>query len=111
MAGGSRAASIQTTPQAIQRQDQILMQFPEVVSVFAKAGRAETATDPAPLEMVETIVNLKPEEEWRPGMTSDRLTAEMNDALMKNQVGFTNSWTMPIKGRIALLPTGNRPPT
>src|SRR5438132_13892360 len=73
----SPAASIQTMRQAIQRQDQVLMQFPEVVSVFAKAGRAETATDPAPLEMVDTIINLKPEAEWRTGMTSELLIAEM----------------------------------
>src|SRR6266481_725687 len=74
-------AAIQTMRQAIQEQDRILMSFPEVASVFAKAGRADTATDPAPLEMVETIVNLKPPEQWRPGMTHERLVAEMNEAL------------------------------
>jgi Cu(I)/Ag(I) efflux system membrane protein CusA/SilA len=110
MPTSSPAASIQTMRQGIQQQDQVLMQFPEVASVFAKAGRAETATDPAPLEMVETIVSLKPEEEWRPGMTPERLTAEMNEALQKNQVGFTNSWTMPIRGRIDMLTTGIRTP-
>ena len=66
-------ASIETMRQAIQDQDRILMSFPEVASVFAKAGRAETATDPAPLEMVETVVNLKPPEQWRPGMTHEQL--------------------------------------
>jgi Cu(I)/Ag(I) efflux system membrane protein CusA/SilA len=106
----SPAASIQTMRQAIQEQDRILMTFPEVASVFAKAGRAETATDPAPLEMVETIVNLKPPEEWRPGMTPERLEAEMDQALKDQQVGFSNSWTMPIKGRIDMLSTGIRTP-
>src|SRR5262245_28602587 len=103
-------ASIQTMRQAIQEQDKIIKSFPEVASVFAKAGRAETATDPAPLEMVETIITLKPAEEWREGMTPDRLTAEMDQALRKNQVGFSNSWTMPIKGRIDMLSTGIRTP-
>lgn len=103
-------ASIATMRDAIQEQDRILMTFPEVASVFAKAGRAETATDPAPLEMVETIVNLKPPDEWRPGMTPDRLIAEMDQALRKNLIGFSNSWTMPIKGRIDMLATGIRTP-
>jgi Cu(I)/Ag(I) efflux system membrane protein CusA/SilA len=106
----SPAASIQTMREAIQEQDKILMQFPEVASVFAKAGRAETATDPAPLEMVETIVNLKPVEEWRKGMTPDQLTAEMDQTLRQKQIGFTNSWTMPIKARLDMLSTGIRTP-
>lgn len=106
----SPAASIQTMRQAIQEQDKILMTFPEVASVFAKAGRAETATDPAPLEMVETIINLKPPEEWREGMTHEQLIAEMDQALREKQIGFTNSWTMPIKGRIDMLATGIRTP-
>ena len=103
-------ASIETMRQAIQAQDRILMSFPEVSSVFAKAGRAETATDPAPLEMVETVVNLKPPEQWRPGMTHERLEAEMDKALKDKQIGFSNSWTMPIKGRIDMLATGIRTP-
>lgn len=103
-------ASIQTMREAIQEQDRMLMQFPEVASVFAKAGRAETATDPAPLEMVETIINLKPRHEWREGITPDKLIAEMDRALRKNQIGFSNSWTMPIKGRIDMLATGIRTP-
>jgi Cu(I)/Ag(I) efflux system membrane protein CusA/SilA len=103
-------ASIQTMRQAIQEQDRTLMTFPEVASVFAKAGRAETATDPAPLEMVETIVNLKPPEAWREGVTHELLIAEMNEALRQNQIGFSNSWTMPIKGRIDMLATGVRTP-
>ena len=103
-------ASIQSMREAIQDQDRILMEFPEVASVFAKAGRAETATDPAPLEMVETIITLKPEEEWRPGITPDMLIAEMDRALREKQIGFSNSWTMPIKGRIDMLATGIRTP-
>ena len=103
-------ASIETMREAIQDQDRILMTFPEVVSVFAKAGRAETATDPAPLEMVETVVNLKAPEQWRPGMTPDRLIAEMDAALKRKLVGFSTSWTMPIKGRIDMLSTGIRTP-
>ena len=102
--------SIETMREAIVKQDKIIMSFPEVESVFAKAGRAETATDPAPLVMVETIINLKTDDEWRPGMTHDKLIAEMDVALRKQQLGFTNSWTMPIKGRIDMLATGIRTP-
>jgi Cu(I)/Ag(I) efflux system membrane protein CusA/SilA len=103
-------ASIETMKEAIQRQDRVLMQSPEVASVFAKAGRAETATDPAPLEMVETIIWLKPPDQWRSGMNHDRLIAEMNQALSREQIGFSNHWTMPIKGRIDMLATGIRTP-
>ena len=103
-------ASIQTMKQAIQEQDKILMAFPEVASVFAKAGRAESATDPAPLEMVETVVNLKPHEGWRKGMTPDKLIGEMNASLNEKMTGFSNSWTMPIKARIDMLSTGIRTP-
>jgi Cu(I)/Ag(I) efflux system membrane protein CusA/SilA len=104
------AASIQTMKQTIQEQDRILMGIPEVATVFAKAGRAETATDPAPLEMVETVINLKPSDEWRKGMTPDKLIAEMNQALNAKMTGFSNSWTMPIKARIDMLSTGIRTP-
>ena len=103
-------ASIQTMKEAIQEQDKILMGFPEVASVFAKAGRAESATDPAPLEMVETVIDLKPQDQWRKGMTPDKLVAEMNAAMNQKMVGFSNSWTMPIKGRIDMLSTGIRTP-
>jgi Cu(I)/Ag(I) efflux system membrane protein CusA/SilA len=103
-------ASIQTMKEAIQEQDKILMGFPEVTSVFAKAGRAESATDPAPLEMVETVINLKPQDEWRKGMTPEKLIAEMNAAMNEKMVGFSNSWTMPIKARIDMLSTGIRTP-
>lgn len=104
------AASIQTMAKTIQQQDRILMEFPEVASVFAKAGRAESATDPAPLEMVETVVNLKPAAQWRPGKTPETLIAEFDSALRTKMTGFSNSWTMPIKGRIDMLSTGIRTP-
>jgi copper/silver efflux system protein len=103
-------ASIQTMAEAIQAQDRILMRFPEVASVFAKAGRAESATDPAPLEMVETVVNLKLPAEWRHGMTPERLIGEFDRALRTEMTGFSNSWTMPIKARIDMLSTGIRTP-
>jgi copper/silver efflux system protein len=92
----------------LQTQDRIIKRFPEVESVFGKAGRALTATDPAPLEMSETLVNLKPESAWRPGMTVDKLIAEMDQALQIP--GVSNSWTMPIKNRIDMLATGIRTP-
>ncbi|HXZ60499.1 MAG TPA: CusA/CzcA family heavy metal efflux RND transporter [Steroidobacteraceae bacterium] len=103
-------ASIQTMAQTIQEQDRILMGFPEVASVFAKAGRAESATDPAPLEMVETVINLKPAARWRHGMTPEKLIGEFDQALRTQMTGFANSWTMPIKGRIDMLSTGIRTP-
>ncbi|HWP38429.1 MAG TPA: CusA/CzcA family heavy metal efflux RND transporter [Gemmatimonadales bacterium] len=87
-------------------QDSVLASFPEVESVLGKAGRANTATDPAPLDMYETTITLKPENQWRPGMTPERLVAEMNEAV--RMPGVTNAWTMPIKGRIDMLATGVR---
>ena len=84
------------------------MRIPEVSQVFGKAGRAETPTDPAPLEMFETVVNLKPESQWRPGMTLEKLKFQMNDAL--TIPGVANSFTMPIKARIDMLSTGIRTP-
>ena len=104
------AASIQTMSQSIREQDRILMSFQEVDTVFAKAGRAESATDPAPLEMDETVINLKPAEQWRKGMTPERLVAEFDEALRTKMTGFANSWTMPIKARIDMLSTGIRTP-
>jgi copper/silver efflux system protein len=92
----------------LQRQDSIIATFPEVQSVFGKAGRASTATDPAGLDMAETTVVLKDEAEWRPGMTMERLVAGMDSALQFP--GVTNAWTMPIKGRIDMLATGIRTP-
>jgi len=102
------AASISEVSKLLQLQDKILMKIPEVSQVFGKAGRAETATDPAPLEMFETIINLKPESQWRKGMTVEKLKNEMNDAL--TIPGVANSFTMPIKARIDMLATGIRTP-
>jgi Cu(I)/Ag(I) efflux system membrane protein CusA/SilA len=87
-------------------QDSILMSFPEVESVWGKAGRANTATDWAPISMVETTVNLKPKSEWRPGLTQEELIAELDQAL--RLTGAVNSWTMPIKNRTDMLSTGIR---
>jgi Cu(I)/Ag(I) efflux system membrane protein CusA/SilA len=100
--------SITKAGELIQLQDRIIKSFPEVESVFGKAGRAETATDPAPIEMFETVINLKPEETWPQGMTTDKLIAAMNKALQFP--GVSNAWTMPIKGRTDMLSTGIRTP-
>jgi Cu(I)/Ag(I) efflux system membrane protein CusA/SilA len=100
--------SITKAGELLQTQDKIIKTFAEVESVFGKAGRASTATDPAPTEMFETVVNLKPQAEWRPGMTIDKLIAEMDRALQFP--GVSNAWTMPIKGRIDMLSTGIRTP-
>ena len=100
--------SVTKAGELLQTQNKIIKSFPEVASVFGKAGRAATATDPAPLEMFETIVNLKPEGEWRPGMTTDKLIAEMDASLQFP--GVSNAWTMPIKARIDMLSTGIRTP-
>jgi Cu(I)/Ag(I) efflux system membrane protein CusA/SilA len=101
-------ASVSEVGTLLQLQDSILKKIPEVAQVFGKAGRAETATDPAPLEMFETVINLKPEDQWRPGMTTEKLKDEMNDAL--TIPGVANSFTMPIKARIDMLATGIRTP-
>ena len=100
--------SITKAAEVLQTQDKIIKSFPEVASVYGKAGRANTATDPAPIEMFETVINLKPQEEWRPGMTTDKLIAEMDKALQFP--GVSNAWTMPIKARIDMLSTGIRTP-
>ncbi len=101
-------ASIATANQIMQIQDKIIKSFPEVESVFGKAGRANTATDPAPLEMIETIINLKPEKNWRPGMTPEKLISELDQAV--KLPGVSNAWTMPIKARTDMLSTGIRTP-
>ncbi|MEN8376770.1 MAG: CusA/CzcA family heavy metal efflux RND transporter [Gemmatimonadota bacterium] len=101
-------ASIQQAREIMRMQDSILAGFPEVETVFGKAGRAETATDPAPLDMWETTIELKPEEEWRAGLTYEELVNEMDRAVQLP--GVTNAWTMPIKGRIDMLATGIRTP-
>ncbi|MDP1965279.1 MAG: CusA/CzcA family heavy metal efflux RND transporter [Reyranella sp.] len=100
--------SVTKSAELLQTQNKIIKSFPEVTSVFGKAGRAATATDPAPLEMFETVINLKPKAEWRSGMTIDKLIAEMDRALQFP--GVANAWTMPIKARIDMLATGIRTP-
>ena len=100
--------SITKASELAQMQNRIIKSFPEVESVIGKAGRAATATDPAPIEMFETVINLKPESQWRPGMTIDKLIAEMDRALQFP--GVANSWTMPIRARIDMLSTGIRTP-
>jgi Cu(I)/Ag(I) efflux system membrane protein CusA/SilA len=92
----------------LQQMDRKLKQFPEVERVFGKLGRADTATDPAPTTMIETTVLLKPESEWRDGMTKPRLIAEM-DAEMQ-MIGYVNAWTQPIAGRISMQDTGIQTP-
>jgi copper/silver efflux system protein len=100
--------SVTKAADLLQMQDRIIKSFPEVASVFGKAGRAATATDPAPTEMYETVINLKPKDQWRRGMTIDALIAEMDRALQFP--GVSNAWTMPIKARIDMLSTGIRTP-
>ena len=100
--------SITKAAELLQVQDRIIKTFPEVASVYGKAGRAETSTDPAPTEMFETVINLKPKDEWRPGVTTESLIAEMDKALQFP--GVSNAWTMPIKARIDMLATGIRTP-
>lgn len=100
--------SITKAKELLQQTDKIIVTFPEVHHVFGKIGRAETATDPAPLSMLETTIMLKPEEEWRPGMTMDKLIEELNSAIQFP--GLTNAWTMPIKTRIDMLSTGIKTP-
>ena len=100
--------SVTKAADIMQTQNRIIKTFPEVASVLGKAGRAATATDPAPLEMFETVINLKPESEWRPGLTIDGLIAELDQALQIP--GVSNAWTMPIKARIDMLSTGIRTP-
>jgi len=100
--------SIAQAREIMRYQDSVLASFPEVATVLGKAGRAATATDPAPLDMFETTLTLKPEREWRKGMTNDRLVAAMDSAT--HLPGVTNAWTMPIQGRIDMLATGVRTP-
>ena len=100
--------SVTKAAELLQIQDRILKSFPEVASVLGKAGRANSATDPAPLEMFETVVNLKPEAQWRPGMTLEKLIDELDQAV--KMPGMANSWTMPIRARIDMLSTGIRTP-
>ena len=100
--------SVTEAARLLQTTNRVIKTFPEVESVYGKAGRANSATDPAPMEMFETVINLKPTADWRPGMTVDTLIAEMDAAL--KFPGVANSWTMPIKARIDMLSTGIRTP-
>ena len=100
--------SIGKAREILQQTDKLIATVPEVKSVFGKIGRAETATDPAPLTMIETFVQLKPREQWRDGMTTESLKKEL-DALVKFP-GLTNAWVMPIKTRIDMLATGIKTP-
>ncbi|NKM27987.1 CusA/CzcA family heavy metal efflux RND transporter [Rhizobium laguerreae] len=100
--------SVTKAAELMQTQDRIIKSFPEVQSVFGKAGRALTATDPAPTEMFETIITLKPKSEWRAGVTTESLKQQMDAALQFP--GVSNAWTMPIRARIDMLSTGIRTP-
>ena len=100
--------SVGKARELLQQTDKLIATVPEVKSVFGKVGRADTATDPAPLTMIETFIQLHPKSEWRDGMTTDKLKAEL-DALVKFP-GLTNAWVMPIKTRIDMLSTGIKTP-
>ena len=100
--------SIGKARQVLQQTDRVIKSFPEVKRVFGKIGRAETATDPAPLTMIETVIQFKPRDEWRPGMTPEKLKAELEKEV--NFPGVTNAWVMPIKTRIDMLATGIKTP-
>ena len=100
--------SIGEAQQLLQKTDQLIKGIPEVRRVFGKIGRADTATDPAPLTMIETIIQLEPPEQWRAGMTLDGLIAELDAAV--DLPGLTNAWLMPIKTRIDMLSTGIKTP-
>jgi copper/silver efflux system protein len=108
MPSGLPGMSITEAGRLVQLQDKIIKRFPEVQSVFGKAGRARTSTDPAPLTMMEDTIVLKPERDWPKGMTPEKLIDQMDAAL--KIPGISNSWTMPIKGRIDMLTTGIRTP-
>jgi len=100
--------SVTKAKELLQQTDRIIASFPEVQHVFGKIGRAETATDPAPLSMIETTITLKPESDWREGMTMERLVRELDQAIQFP--GLTNAWTMPIKTRTDMLSTGIKTP-
>jgi Cu(I)/Ag(I) efflux system membrane protein CusA/SilA len=100
--------SITKAKELLQQTDKIIATFPEVKSVFGKVGRADTATDPAPLTMIETTIQLKDPKAWRPGMTTEKLIRELDGAV--RFPGLTNAWTMPIKTRIDMLSTGIKTP-
>ena len=100
--------SIDKAREILQHTNRMIKEVPEVKRVFGKIGRAETATDPAPLTMIETVIQLKPRGEWRAGMTPERLRAELDRSVQ--YTGLTNAWVMPIKTRIDMLATGIKTP-
>lgn len=100
--------SIGKARELLQQTDKLIRTVPEVETVFGKIGKAETATDPAPLTMIETLIRLKPRDQWRPGMTTEKLVAEL-DAKIQFP-GLTNTWVMPIRNRIDMLATGIKTP-
>jgi Cu(I)/Ag(I) efflux system membrane protein CusA/SilA len=100
--------SVDKAREILQHTDKLILSVPEVKRVFGKIGRAETATDPAPLTMIETVIQLKPRSEWRPGMTPESLRAELDRVVQ--YTGLTNAWVMPIKTRIDMLATGIKTP-
>ncbi|OIP55985.1 MAG: cation transporter [Helicobacteraceae bacterium CG2_30_36_10] len=100
--------SVDQSKMLTQKTDAIIKSFPEVAIVFGKGGRADSATDPAPLGMIETIITFKPQSEWREGMTYEKLMRELEEAL--RVPGLVNSWTYPIRGRIDMLLSGIRTP-
>jgi Cu(I)/Ag(I) efflux system membrane protein CusA/SilA len=102
------AVSIGKAQQILQQSDKLIMTVPEVSRVFGKIGRAETATDPAPLTMIETTIQLKPRDQWRSGMTLEKLKQELNSRV--SLPGISNTWVMPIKNRIDMLATGIKTP-
>src|SRR5210317_444037 len=100
--------SIDKAREILQQTDKMILAVPEVKQVFGKIVRAETATDPAPLTMIETVIQFKPREEWREGMTAEGLRAELDRVVQ--YPGLTNAWVMPIKTRIDMLATGIKTP-
>jgi Cu(I)/Ag(I) efflux system membrane protein CusA/SilA len=100
--------SVDKAREILQHTDKLIASVPEVARVFGKIGRAETATDPAPLTMIETVIQLKPRSEWRAGMTPEKLRAELDQVVQ--YTGLTNAWVMPIKTRIDMLATGIKTP-
>ncbi len=100
--------SVGKASQLLQLTDRMIKTVPEVAHVFGKAGRAETATDPAPLEMFETTITFKPKDQWRPGMTMDKIKAQLDKAV--HVPGLTNLFVPPIRNRIDMLSTGIKSP-
>lgn len=100
--------SAQKAAELLQQTDRMIKTVPEVATVFGKSGRADTATDPAPLEMFETTIQFKPRDEWRPGMTPKKLIAELDQTV--KAPGLTNVWVPPIRNRLDMLSTGIKTP-